>query len=156
MAKRFLTPTLWAGWKPFGIGETKPHHFLEIFKTIWQNKRHPLYAWRILNQGCCDGCALGTTGMRDWTMDGIHLCTIRLNLLQLNTMAAMPWQRLEKDLPTLSQLSSAQLRQLGRLPYPMVRRRGESGFRRVSWNEALDLSLPGYRVPHPDALVFSW
>ncbi|GHO92462.1 formate dehydrogenase [Reticulibacter mediterranei] len=154
MAKRFLSPTLWAGWKPFGIGETKPHHFLEIFKTIWQNKRHPLYAWRILNQGCCDGCALGTTGMRDWTMDGIHLCTIRLNLLQLNTMSAMPWQRLENDLPALSQLSSAQLRQLGRLPYPMVRRRGESGFRRVSWNDALDIIASRIRETQPERLAF--
>ena len=84
------------------------------------------------NHGCCDGCALGTTGMHDWTMDGIHLCTIRLNLLKLNTMNAMPWQRLTHDLEGLQQLSSAELRKLGRLPYPMVRRRGEPGFTRVT------------------------
>src|SRR6266700_1358494 len=154
LAKRFLTPSLWAGWKPFGIGETKPHHFVEIFKTIWQNKRHPLYAWRILNQGCCDGCALGTTGMHDWTMDGIHLCTIRLNLLQLNTMSAMPWQRLEQDLPALSQLSSSQLRQLGRLPYPMVRRRGDAGFKRISWNDALNLIASRVRETQPERMAF--
>ena len=35
--------------------------------------------------------------------------------------------------------SERELRDLGRLPYPMVRRRGEPGFRRVSWDEALDL-----------------
>ncbi len=29
------------------------------------------FAWRILTQGVCDGCALGTTGLRDWTIDGV-------------------------------------------------------------------------------------
>jgi molybdopterin-dependent oxidoreductase alpha subunit len=138
MAKGLIAPSLWAGWKPFGIGEQKPHHFTEIAKTVWENKRHPFYAWNILNQGCCDGCSLGTTGMRDWTIDSIHLCTIRLNFLKLNTMGAMPWKRLVNDLDGLKKLSSKELRDLGRLPYPMIRRRGEAGFRRVSWDEALD------------------
>ena len=30
------------------------------------------------------------------------------------------------------------MRALGRLPYPMRRRRGEAGFTRISWDEALD------------------
>jgi molybdopterin-dependent oxidoreductase alpha subunit len=153
MAK-LLAPSLWAGWKPLGLGETKPHHFWEMFKTAWKNKRHPLYAWRILTRGVCDGCALGTTGMHDWTMDGIHLCTIRLNLLELNTMGAMPYQRLESDLPALKQLSSADLRKLGRLPYPMVRRRGEAGFTRVSWDAALDVIADKIRATRPDRLGF--
>lgn len=154
MAKRVPASSLWVGWKPFGLGETKPHHFWEMGKTAWQNRRHPLYAWRILTRGCCDGCALGTTGMRDWTMDGIHLCTIRLNLLQLNTMDAMPWERLHDDLPALQQLSSAELRALGRLPYPMARRRGEAGFRRVSWDEALDLIADRLRETPPERIGF--
>jgi molybdopterin-dependent oxidoreductase alpha subunit len=153
MAK-LIAPSLWAGWKPLGLGEKKPHHFWEIFKTAWQNKNHPLYAWRILNKGCCDGCALGTTGMKDWTMDGIHLCTIRLNLLTLNTMPAMPWQRLENDLASLKKLNSTQLRKLGRLPYPMVRRRGDAGFKRVSWDEALDLIAAKLRATNPQRLAF--
>ncbi|MBX5452040.1 MAG: molybdopterin-dependent oxidoreductase, partial [Thermogemmatispora sp.] len=151
---KFISPRLWASWKPFGLGERKPHHFTEIARTVWQNRRHPLYAWRILTRGCCDGCALGTYGMRDWTMDGIHLCTIRLNLLQLNTMGAMPWERLVNDLEGLKQLSSPQLRQLGRLPYPMVRHRGDRGFRRVSWDEALDLIAERIRATRPDRLAF--
>ena len=55
MAK-LLAPSLWANWKPLGLGETKPHHFTEMAKTAWQNKRHPLYAWRLLTRGVCDGC----------------------------------------------------------------------------------------------------
>jgi molybdopterin-dependent oxidoreductase alpha subunit len=154
MARRLLTPALWADWKPFGLGTTKPHHFTEIAKTVWENRRHPLYAWRILNQGVCDGCALGTTGMRDWTIDSVHLCTIRLNLLKLNTMEALPWERLRDDLASLQQLSSAELRTLGRLPYPMARRRGEAGFTRVSWDEALDLVATRVRQAPPERVAF--
>src|SRR5215472_12417916 len=154
MAKRQNASALWAGWRPFGLGETKPHHFMEMARTAWQNRRHPLYAWRLLTQGVCDGCALGTTGMRDWTMDGIHLCTIRLNLLQLNTMDAMPWQLLETDLDRLRQLSGAQLRRLGRLPCPMVRERGQAGFRRVSWDEPLYLLAERMRGMDPQRMAF--
>src|SRR5207237_3442707 len=71
---------------PFGLGFTKPHNYWEVLRTAWENKRNPLFTWRILRDGVCDGCALGTTGMKDFTMKGIHLCTVRLNLLPLTTM----------------------------------------------------------------------
>jgi molybdopterin-dependent oxidoreductase alpha subunit len=151
---RWVMPKLWADWKPFGAGEQKPHHFTEMAKTAWENRRHPIYAWHILNDGCCDGCALGTTGMRDWTMSGIHLCTVRLNLLKLNTMGAMPWERLRDDLASLRALSSKDLRNLGRLPYPMMRQRGEPGFTRVSWDEALDLIADRLRGTPPERMAF--
>ena len=151
---KLMAPSLWADWKPFGAGEQKPHHFTEMLKTAWENQRHPLYAWNILNKGCCDGCALGTTGMRDWTMAGIHLCTVRLNLLKLNTMDAMPWERLRDDLDGLRALSSKELRNLGRLPYPMVRQRGEAGFTRVTWDEALDLIAGRLRETAPERMAF--
>src|SRR5262245_27215145 len=153
MAKKWLAPSLWADWRPFGLGIRKPHHFTEIFKTAWENKRHPLYAWRILTRGVCDGCALGTTGMRDWTIDSIHLCTIRLNLLKVNTMGALPWQRLTGDLAGLKRLSGAELRNLGRLPYPLVRRRGEDNFTRISWDVALDLIAERIRQAPPERLA---
>jgi molybdopterin-dependent oxidoreductase alpha subunit len=153
-SKRWVMPKLWADWKPFGAGEQKPHHFSEMAKTAWENRRRPLYAWKILNDGCCDGCALGTTGMRDWTMSGIHLCTVRLNLLKLNTMDAMPWERLRDDLDGLRALSSKDLRNLGRLPYPMVRHRGDAGFMRVSWDEALELIAGRLRETAPERMAF--
>src|SRR2546426_11641385 len=127
-----------AGLRPFGIGETKPHHFLEIFRTAWENKRHPVFAWRGLRGGGCDGCALGTTGMRDFTMKGVHLCTVRLNLLKLNTADALDI-RLLHDVGPLRSMTSRELRDLGRLPYPMLRNRGEAGFHRIPWQAALDL-----------------
>ena len=65
-------PELWASLKPFGFGEQHANNFLEVFRAFWENRDKLGYAFRILNQGVCDGCALGTKGMRDWTVTGIH------------------------------------------------------------------------------------
>src|SRR5438093_12413834 len=124
---------------PFGLGFTKPHNYWEVLRTAWENKRNPLFTWRILRDGVCDGCALGTTGMRDFTMKGVHLCTVRLNLLPLNTMDALD-PHLLADVARLEKLDSKGLRELGRLPYPMLRGAGEKGFTRITWDAALDVA----------------
>src|SRR5215471_21809382 len=81
-------------WIPFGLEEMGPRHYREMAKILWENRKEIPFAWRILNQGVCDGCALGTTGMRDWTIEGTHLCMVRLELLSLNTMPALDLERL--------------------------------------------------------------
>ncbi|HUV11807.1 MAG TPA: formate dehydrogenase, partial [Acidimicrobiia bacterium] len=86
--------SLWVGWKPYGIGETRPNAYKEILRTIWQNRRNLPYAFRILRKGVCDGCALGVAGFHDWTLSGVHLCTTRLALLRVNTMRALDPDRL--------------------------------------------------------------
>lgn len=138
---------------PFGITRTKPHHYREIARAIWENRRELPFAWRILTRGVCDGCALGTTGLRDFTMRGIHLCTVRLNLLGLNTRGPLEPSALE-DISTLEKLSGRELRELGRLPFPMLRRRGERGFARISWSEAIDLVASRIRALEPKRIAF--
>jgi molybdopterin-dependent oxidoreductase alpha subunit len=138
---------------PNGMGLTKPNHYFDILKTAWENRNELPFAWRILRDGVCDGCALGTTGLRDFTMDGVHLCTVRLNLLQLNTMPALDVSVLQ-DAKGLEKKSGARLREMGRLPYPMHRRRGEPGFRRFSWDEALDIAAARIRRSNPKRLAF--
>lgn len=146
-------PDTWASLRPFGWGLQKPNNFLEIFRAVAENADNLEYAWRVLNDGVCDGCALGTSGLRDWTIEGVHLCNIRLRLLRLNTMGALDTGRLN-DLSALQGRTSAELRELGRLPYPMRRVRGEPGFRRVSWEEALDRISLKVCQTHPDKLGF--
>lgn len=129
-----LAPELWASRVPF----KHPQNFLEVFRAAWENRDQAGYAWRILNDGVCDGCALGTSGLKDWTIDGVHLCNIRLRLLRLNTMPALEGAMLS-DVAPLKAKRSRDLRNLGRLPYPMVRRRGDAGFTRFSWDDTLNL-----------------
>lgn len=147
--RKIWHPSLWASWKPFGIGEQYPNNYWEVFRAMWENRDQLPYAWDILNQGVCDGCSLGTTGMKDWTLEGIHLCNVRLRLLRLNTMSAFAPQILA-DIALLQEKSSAQLREMGRLPYPMRRDKGEAGFRRISWEEALQCITSHIRATTPE------
>src|SRR5690348_8111384 len=138
----------WVGLVPYGLNQQHPNAYKEILEAAWENRDSLRYAWRILNDGCCDGCALGTTGMRDWTLSGVHLCAVRLRLLRLNTMPAMDW-RLLQDIAPLQNSSEPDLRRLGRLAVPMVRQRGEKGFRRVSWDEAIAVIAGKLRQTDP-------
>jgi anaerobic selenocysteine-containing dehydrogenase len=131
----------WAGLAPNGIGQQKPNHFLEMAKVAWENRRHPLYAWRVLRKGVCDGCALGVAGFHDWTISGIHLCTTRLKLLSLNTADALDPAVLG-DVDAIAHRTPAELRALGRLGHPMRWRAGHDGataggFERITWDEAI-------------------
>lgn len=121
---------------PFGLGHTKPKHFRDMLKVAWDNRDNLGYAWKVLSRGVCDGCALGVAGLHDWTIDGVHLCMTRLNLLRLNTMPAMAADALA-DVAALRGRDNRELRALGRLAFPHRRRRGEPGFQRITWEEAL-------------------
>jgi molybdopterin-dependent oxidoreductase alpha subunit len=138
---------------PFGLGETKPKHFREMLKAAWENRSDLGYAWKVLSQGVCDGCALGVAGLHDWTIKGTHLCLTRLSLLRLNTMPAADPSVLS-DAKRLRQRSNAELRDLGRLAYPMARLRGERGFRRIRWEEATERVAARLRRADPRRLAF--
>jgi len=138
---------------PFGLDARKPHHFRDMLKIAWDNRDNLGYAYKVLSRGVCDGCALGVAGFHDWTIDGVHLCMTRLNLLRLNTMPALDVRLLE-DVSKLLSLSNAELRQLGRIPYPMLRQRGERGFKRISWDDALERIAKKIRASNPRRFAF--
>jgi molybdopterin-dependent oxidoreductase alpha subunit len=137
----------------FGLGQQKPHHYREMLKIAWENRDQLPFAWRILNDGVCDGCALGTSGLSDWTLEGTHLCMVRLELMRLNTAPALDPAQLA-DVSRFSSASSQELRALGRLPEPMMRRAGERGFTVVTWDEALDRIAVDLRAADPGRVAF--
>jgi molybdopterin-dependent oxidoreductase alpha subunit len=167
---------------PFGLGLTKPKHFRDMLGIAWKNRDNLAYAWKVITKGVCDGCALGVAGLHDWTIDGVHLCMTRLNLLRLNTMPALDVKlledvdRLRKHLaserrsPTRRaskadssragtesgdpEFDNAQLRELGRLPFPMLCCRGDKGFRRISWDEACQRIAARIRKTDPRRFAF--
>jgi len=181
MGSHQVTPAGSSRWIPFGLGQTKPKHFRDMLKVVWKNRDNLGYAWQVISKGVCDGCALGVAGLHDWTIDGVHLCMTRLNLLRLNTMPEFDPALLE-DLELLrkrleaerrsptrregagnshragSQIGAswdnAQLRELGRLAYPMLRERGDKGFRRISWDEANARIAHRLRAAGPKRLAF--
>lgn len=134
-----LEPKYWVSPIPFGLGKVKPKHIRDTMKIVWENKDNLSYAKNIITKGVCDGCALGVSGLYDQTLQGPHLCTTRLNVLRLNTMPAMKEEVVHADIEELRKYSSAELRKLGRIPYPLIRRPGERKFSRISWDDAMDM-----------------
>lgn len=139
---------------PFGVlWSPKPRHFREMLKVVWENKGNLPWAWKVLRHGVCDGCSLGPYGLRDNVISGTHLCLTRLKLLRLNTMPALAdgaWG----DIKRLRLYSNEALHKLGRLPYPLLYRKGDVGFRRITWEEASTKVADSLRSAPPDRVGF--
>jgi len=149
---KHLHPELWVSPRPNGVGLQKPNHFGDMARVAWTNKKHAKYAWNVLTKGVCDGCALGVAGLHDWTIEGTHLCLTRLRLLEVNCADPIDHSLLG-DVEALRRLDGKDLRDLGRLAHPMRRRKGEKGFRRVSWDEALGALADGVRAADPERVA---
>lgn len=147
-------PQHWVSPIPFGLGKVKPKHIRESFKTIWENKDNLGYAANIITKGVCDGCALGVSGLYDQTLTGPHVCTTRFNVLRLNTMPAIKEEILHADIDELRKYSSTELRKLGRIPYPLIRRPGERRFSRITWDEALTMIANKIKQLDPKQFAF--
>ncbi len=149
----------YSGWdriknlSPFGLGRTKPKHYRDMFKVLWRNRDGLGYGWKVLSRGSCDGCALGTAGLRDWTLTGTHLCLTRLNLLRLNTMPELKHEALA-DVSRFDGFDDAGLRDLGRIGVPMIREQGDAGFRHIGWQEAYERIATTIRSSRPERLAF--
>lgn len=148
------TPKHWVSPIPFGLGKIKPKHIRDTVKVVWENKDNIGYAANILTKGVCDGCALGVSGLHDQTLKGPHICTTRLNVLRLNTMPAIKPEILHADIDELRKYDSTQLRKLGRIPYPLIRRNGERKFSRITWDEAMDLIATKMKKLDPKQYAF--
>lgn len=143
----------WKNLIPFGLGQAKPHHFRDMARVVWLNRDNLPYAWRILTRGVCDGCSLGPYGLRDNVISGTHLCMTRLNLLRLNTMPAAANEKFA-DIARLRAMSNEELHGLGRLPYPMILRRGDKGFRRLTWEQAMQIIAEEAKAIPVDRMAF--
>ncbi len=139
---------------PFSrVRATQPTGYGEIFGVLWENRKQLHYAWDILKHGVCDGCSLGPYGLKDDVQDGVHLCMTRLKLLKLNTIDDLDLS-MTTNVGRLRELNNEKLRSLGRLPYPMLRRRREKGFSRITWQTATDLIAGSIRNIPPTQLAF--
>jgi hypothetical protein len=121
---------------PFGLGDDRgAHPYRTAAAALVDNRDSLAYATNILSTAVCDGCALGPRGLADDAAPGLHLCDRRLEQLRDATIGPLAPVDLV-DVGRIVGRTAAELRRMGRLPYPFVRRSGEAGFSRVSWDEA--------------------
>lgn len=147
-------PSLWVSPVPFGLTKVKPRHIKDTAKIAWDNKDNLNYAKNIITKGVCDGCALGVGGLQDQTLKGPHMCTTRFNVLRLNTAPPIKPEILHQDIDELRKLSSRELRELGRIPFPMMRRKDDRKFIRISWDEAMDKIAEKMKILNPKQYAF--
>lgn len=126
--------------------------FIEVFRSGWKNRKNLPYAWKILTNGTCDGCALGTYGIKDWTIDGIHLCWIRLRLLEINTMPPFQFEQLP-PISSLQRMTEPQLRNLGRIPHPLLYKPGSHYLEPISWDDALQIIAERIQISRPEDIA---
>ena len=89
-----FNPSTWVSPAPFGIGHEKPKHFRDMARIWWDNRDQLEYATRILKDGVCDGCALGTTGIRDYTLEGVsNLTRIQIDRTDSSCCVSTRWVR---------------------------------------------------------------
>jgi len=74
-------------------------------------------------------------------------------LLRLNTMPALD-PALLTDVAALRNQTNAELRELGRLPFPMLRQKGDKGFRRITWADAYERIAQRIRTSTPKRIAF--
>ncbi len=135
----------WRSHVPFGLLDAnKPRHFRTMLRVIRQNITQLPDAWRVLN-GPCNGCAVQTDGLRDNVLpDSPHFCLTRLGLIEEALRPPFDPTRFA-DVAALAHLRNEDLEALGRIPVPLLRRRGDSGFQPLTFDAAYDLAADWIR-----------
>ena len=145
-----LKPSHWASLVPRNPAEQKPNHYLEMARVAWENRDQLPFAWRILEPG-------HVRRLRAGHDRAARLDARRRPPVHGPARADAPQHharpRSRRGWPTCPRcgaLRSKELRALGRLPEPMIRRKGEPGFRVVSWEEAYAAAAEKIRAAPPE------
>ncbi|MCB9794069.1 MAG: molybdopterin-dependent oxidoreductase [Alphaproteobacteria bacterium] len=133
---------------PFGPGGEGLEPYRAALSAALENRDTLPYAWSLLRHGVCGQCALGPRGLQDAVTPGTHLCGKRLEALRDQTRGSLAPADL-LDIERLRRMSPRALEALGRIPYPFVYRRGDRGFTRVEWDEAIGIAADALRETPP-------
>ncbi|WP_217608831.1 molybdopterin-dependent oxidoreductase, partial [Bacillus sp. GbtcB15] len=69
-------------------------------------------------------------------------------------MPALKEEVVHADIDELRKYSSTDLRKLGRIPYPLIRRKGERKFSRLTWDEAMEIIANKMKQLDPKQYAF--
>jgi molybdopterin-dependent oxidoreductase alpha subunit len=125
---------------PLGLlHPNKPRHLRGVAQAIIENSGQWHDAWKVLN-GPCNGCAVQTDGLRDNVMPHHpHFCLIRLGLIEEALRDPFDVSRFA-DVRRLRRRRNRDIERMGRIPQPMLRRRGRHGFEPIDFDQAYDLA----------------
>jgi molybdopterin-dependent oxidoreductase alpha subunit len=120
----------------------------------------PFKLWRTLrSRNACKACAFGTGGQNGgfWneSRHGIEICNknIQAHLSDIRPGIPLPLF-LQKSIVELSQLTGKQLEDLGRLTTPLYKAMGESNYRPMPYDEAIQICADRLQATVPERSFF--
>lgn len=114
---------------------------------------------RMRSRNACKTCGLGMGGQRGGMVNEaghiLEVCKKSVQAQAGDMQAAISESRL-RALPfrRLEALGSRELERLGRVAFPMLARPGDAGFRRIGWEEALEVAAEAFRAAPPEEVFF--
>lgn len=120
----------------------------------------PLSFWRrMASRNACKTCAYGMGGslggMRNEQGRFPEFCKKSVQAMAADMQAPLPADFFDRHpLKSLSRLTPRELENLGRLSFPVSLRTGDTHFRRVSWDQALDRIINGLKSTDPRRAFF--
>ena len=114
---------------------------------------------RMRARNACKTCALGMGGQHGGMVNEAghfpEVCKKSLQAQAGDMQGPLTEARLrDYSLERLAGLESAKLERLGRIAFPLLAEAGDSHFRRIGWDEALDRAAGGFREASPDEVFF--
>jgi molybdopterin-dependent oxidoreductase alpha subunit len=114
---------------------------------------------RLRSRNACKTCALGMGGQRGGMVNEAgHFPEVCKKSVQAQAadMAGAIDEAALRTLPfgALERMTPAQLERLGRVAFPMLAEPGDSRYRRVSWDEAMERLAAAFRAARPGDVFF--
>jgi anaerobic selenocysteine-containing dehydrogenase len=143
----------WRSWVPFGIGQVKPTHFRDMARIVWENRDNLGYAWKVITKGVCDGCALGVAGLKD--LDGKGAASLhdaaesapaQYDAGAGSSSARGRCRADDDEQPATSRAWPTRL--------PDASGAWNTGFRRITWDEAYSRIAQRIRATDPRRVAF--
>ncbi len=134
-----------------------------ILYTVWKSLRAlggPRQFWRrMFSRNTCKTCALGMGGQAGGMTNEVgqfpEFCKKSVQAMAHDMQAPLDSGFFERrPVEGLTQLSSRELENLGRLSYPVIRESGGSHFIRIGWDDALDRVARAMRGTSPSRSFF--
>lgn len=114
---------------------------------------------RMRARNACKTCALGMGGQRGGMVNEQghfpEVCKKSLQAQSADMRASISERVLDSHpFSRLETLSPRELERLGRVTFPIVAEAGDTGFRRIPWDEALDRAGAAFRASSPGDVFF--
>ncbi len=114
---------------------------------------------RLRSRNACKTCAFGMGGQRGGMVNEQgrfpEVCKKSIQAVAGDLQPALPEAFFERrSVEDLARSSPRELEAAGRLAFPVAHREGETHFRRVGWDEALDATASALRATPPDRTFF--